>query len=144
MIRKMELFDIDEVYDIEKQAFANPWPRENLIKNLESNTFLNHYVVEKNGKIIAFYISSHVLDEAQIYTIAVDKAYKNRGIATKMINHLVEESLAKDAKQIWLEVSSKNTAAINLYKKFNFKIMGIRKNYYQKLGEDAYNMKKEL
>ena len=66
------------------------------------------------------------------------------GIATSLLNHLVETSLSNNMKEIWLEVSTKNTPAINLYKKFGFEVMGIRKNYYQKLGEDAYNMKKEL
>ena len=144
MIRKMEIRDADEVYNIENQAFFEPWSKKNLIKDLESNTFLNHYVAEKDGKIVGFYISSQVLDEVEIFTIAVDRDYKNMGIATSLLNHLVATSIANNMKEIWLEVSTKNLAAINLYKKFGFEIMGIRKNYYQKVGEDAYNMKKEL
>ena len=144
MIRKMEIRDADEVYNIENQAFFEPWSKKNLIKDLESNTFLNHYVAEKDGNIVGFYISSQVLDEVEIFTIAVDRDYKNMGIATCLLNHLVATSIANNMKEIWLEVSTKNLAAINLYKKFGFEIMGIRKNYYQKVGEDAYNMKKEL
>lgn len=144
MIRKMEIRDADEVYNIENQAFFEPWSKKNLIKDLESNTFLNHYVAEKDGKIVGFYISSQVLDEVEIFTIAVNQDYKNMGIATSLLNHLVATSIANNMKEIWLEVSTKNLAAINLYKKFGFEIMGIRKNYYQKVGEDAYNMKKEL
>jgi len=144
MIRKMEISDANEVYDIENQAFFEPWSKKNLIKDLKSNTFLNHYVAEINGKIVGFYISSHVLDQVEIFTIAVDHGFKKMGIATGLLNHLVETSLSNNMKEIWLEVSTKNTPAINLYKKFGFEVMGIRKNYYQKLGEDAYNMKKEL
>ena len=144
MIRKMEISDANEVYDIENQAFFEPWSKKNLIKDLKSNTFLNHYVAEIDGKIVGFYISSHVLDQVEIFTIAVDNGFKKMGIATSLLNHLVETSLSNNMKEIWLEVSTKNTPAINLYKKFGFEVMGIRKNYYQKLGEDAYNMKKEL
>ncbi|WP_416334881.1 ribosomal protein S18-alanine N-acetyltransferase [Anaerococcus sp. DFU013_CI05] len=144
MIRKMEISDADEVYNIENQAFFEPWSKKNLIKDLKSNSFLNHYVAEVDGKVVGFYISSHVMDEAEIFTIAVNKKYKKMGIATALLNHLVETSLSKNIKEVWLEVSTNNIPAINLYKKFGFEIMGIRKNYYQKLGEDAYNMKKEL
>lgn len=144
MIRKMEIRDADEVYNIENQAFFEPWSKKNLIKDLESNTFLNHYVAEKDGRVVGFYISSQVLDEVEIFTIAVERDHKNMGIATNLLTHLLATSKANNMKEIRLEVSTKNLAAINLYKKFGFEIMGIRKNYYQKVGEDAYNMKKEL
>ena len=144
MIRKMEIKDADQVYDIENQAFFEPWTKKRLIKDLESNSFLRHFVKEVDGRVVGFYISSHVLDEVEIFTIAVDPDYKKIGVATSLLNHLIDSSIRDKARGIWLEVSTKNLAAISLYKKFGFKIMGLRKNYYQKLGEDAYNMLKEL
>lgn len=144
MIRKMEIKDADSVYRIENQAFFEPWSKKSLIKDLVSNSFLSHYVYEYEGRIVGFYIASHVLDEVEIFTIAVDSAYRNMGIGKAMLDHLIDISKKRNDKEIWLEVSTKNIAAINLYRKFDFKIIGIRKNYYQKLGEDAYNMVKEL
>ena len=114
MIRKMEISDADEVYNIENQAFFEPWSKKNLIKDLKSNSFLNHYVAEVDGKVVGFYISSHVMDEAEIFTIAVNKKYKKMGIATALLNHLVETSLSKNIKEVWLEVSTNNIPAINL------------------------------
>ena len=144
MIRKMQSYDVDRVYEIENQAFFEPWSKKNLIKELEANTFLSHFVYEKDGEILAFYIASHILDEVEIFTIAVDRNYQNLGIGSKLLDHLIGWAKDDDIKEIWLEVSTKNDAAISLYKKFDFKVMGLRKNYYQKLGEDAYNMIKEL
>lgn len=144
MIRKMQTNDIDRVYEIENQAFFEPWSKKNLIKDLETNTFLEHFVYEEEGNILGFYIASQVLDEVEIFTIAVDKAYQNFGIGSKLLDHLVAWAKDESVKKIWLEVSTKNQAAISLYQKFDFKVMGLRKNYYQKLGEDAYNMMKEI
>ncbi len=144
MIRQMLRSDADAVYKIENQAFFEPWSKKNLIKDLEENTFLSHYVYELNGKIVGFYIASKVLDESEVFTIAVDKDYKKMGIGTSLLNHLIERSKENNVHQIWLEVSTKNTPAINLYEKFGFKVIRVRKNYYQKIGEDAYNMLKEL
>lgn len=140
----MEIKDADSVYRIENQAFFEPWSKKSLIKDLEFNSFLSHYVYEDKGRIVGFYIASHVLDEVEIFTIAVDSAYRNMGIGKAMLDHLIDISKRRNDKEIYLEVSTKNIAAINLYRKFDFKIIGIRKNYYQKLGEDAYNMIKEL
>ena len=44
----------------------------------------------------------------------------------QIINYCIENNI----KQINLEVNSNNTTAIELYKQFEFKQVGLRKNYY--------------
>ena len=139
MIRRMEIKDADRVYEIENASFFEPWTKKNLIKELTANSFLNHYVYELDDEIVGFYIASKVLDLVEIFTIAVDEDYRKRGIGKELLSHLIEKS-----KESGLEVSVKNFKAIGLYEKFGFEKDGIRKNYYQKLGEDAYNMKRKL
>ncbi|MDU2585109.1 MAG: ribosomal protein S18-alanine N-acetyltransferase [Anaerococcus prevotii] len=144
MIRRMEIKDADRVYEIENASFFEPWTKKNLIKELTANSLLKHYVYELDGEIVGFYIASKVLDLVEIFTIAVDEDFRKRGIGRKLLSHLIENSKASGAREIWLEVSVKNFKAIELYEKFGFEKDGIRKNYYQKLGEDAYNMKRKL
>lgn len=144
MIRRMEIKDADRVYEIENASFFEPWTKKNLIKELTANSFLNHYVYELDGEIVGFYIASKVLDLVEIFTIAVDEDYRKRGIGKELLSHLIEKSKESGAREIWLEVSVKNFKAVGLYEKFGFEKDGIRKNYYQKLGEDAYNMKRKL
>lgn len=144
MIRRMEIKDADRVYEIENASFFEPWTKKNLIKELTHNSLLKHYVYELDGEIVGFYIASKVLDLVEIFTIAVDEDYRKRGIGEELLYHLIEKSKASGAREIWLEVSVKNLKAIGLYEKFGFEKNGIRKNYYQKLGEDAYNMKRKL
>ena len=140
----MEVRDVDRVYEIENSSFFEPWSKKHLLKELTSNHLLDHYVYELDGEIVGFYIASKVLDLVEIFTIAVDEAYRKRGIGEELLSHLIEKSKASGAREIWLEVSVKNFKAIGLYEKFGFEKNGIRKNYYQKLGEDAYNMKRKL
>ena len=144
MIRKMEVRDVDRVYEIENSSFFEPWSKKHLLKELTSNTLLDHYVYELDGEVVGFYIASRVLDLVEIFTIAVDENYRRRGIGEELLSHLIDLGKKNKASEIWLEVSVKNTNAINLYEKFGFKKDGIRKNYYQKLGVDAYYMKRKL
>lgn len=136
----MTLEDADKVYEIENESFFEPWSKKKLLKEFEENSFLKHYVYEKDGEVVGFYIISCITDLVEIFTIAVDKDYREDGIGSKLLEHVINYARENKANEIWLEASTKNIAAINLYKKYGFEIQSTRKNYYQKTGEDAYNM----
>ena len=144
MIRPMTFEDVDQVYFIENQSFFQPWSKEMLLKEMKINKFLEYYVYEEKGEILGFYIANYILDEAELYTLAVREDSRGRGIGTKLIGHLEERSKLKKMGKIFLEVSTKNQEAIRLYEKFSFKKVGLRKNYYSKTNEDAYVMRKDI
>jgi ribosomal-protein-alanine N-acetyltransferase len=52
-----------------------------------------------------------------------------------MLTDIKKESANKQSSVILLEVRQSNNAAINLYKSFGFKEIGVRKKYYK--DEDA-------
>lgn len=140
----MVLADADRVYQIENESFFEPWTKKRLIKEFEDNSFLKHFVYEKDGEILGFYIISNIADLVEIFTIAVDKGHREEGIGSKLLDHIINYAKENGASEIWLEVATKNIAAINLYQKYGFKVQTIRKNYYQKTGEDAYNMIRKM
>ena len=140
----MVLADADRVYQIENESFFEPWTKKRLIKEFENNSFLKHFVYEKDGEILGFYIISNIADLVEIFTIAVDKDHREEGIGSKLLDHIINYAKENCASEIWLEVATKNIAAINLYQKYGFKVQTIRKNYYQKTGEDAYNMIRKM
>ncbi len=136
----MTLEDADRVYEIENEAFFEPWSKKQLLKEFEENSFLKHFVYEKDGQVVGFYIISCITDLVEIFTIAVDKDFREDGIGSELLDHIIKNAKKSNASEIWLEASTKNTPAVNLYQKYGFKIQSVRKNYYQKTGEDAYNM----
>lgn len=140
----MVLADADRVYQIENESFFEPWTKKRLIKEFEDNSFLKHFVYEIDGEILGFYIISNIADLVEIFTIAVDKGHREEGIGYKLLDHIINYAKENGASEIWLEVATKNIAAINLYQKYGFKVQTIRKNYYQKTGEDAYNMIRKM
>lgn len=64
------------------------------------------------------------IDVYEIFEIAVRNTKKRKGLASKLL-----EKLPND-KDVFLEVNENNKAAINLYKKFGFEQISIRKKYY--------------
>jgi len=70
--------------------------------------------------------------------LAISSKFQNRGLAKKLLEYSFEN--LKD-KNFSLEVKVSNESAINLYKKFDFKINKNLEDYYE--NEDGYLMIKE-
>lgn len=77
--------------------------------------------------------------ECEIHTIGIDPRHQGRGWA-----HLLMEPLMELADQlgapVYLEVRADNDAARGLYRSYGFEEVGLRRNYYQPSGADAYTM----
>ena len=79
--------------------------------------------------------------EATLNNIVVKKSCRGRGIGGELLETLIELCADLNMKSLTLEVNSLNTPAINLYEKFGFKNLGIRKKYYNN-SQDAIIMTK--
>jgi ribosomal-protein-alanine N-acetyltransferase len=103
----------------------------------------NPTVLEINGQIIGFLSYFYILDEAELFLITVKKEFQGLGYGKILLEHLLNKLKENNVKVCYLEVSSKNSRAINLYKKFGFYEYSYRKKYYSN-SDDAILMKKEL
>lgn len=83
---------------------------------------------------VAILVYSLIYERIEIDYIYVLESSRNLGIASKLIDYLFN----KYNLPCSLEVKCNNIEAINLYKKFNFEIVSIRKNYYGNI--DGYLM----
>ena len=77
---------------------------------------------------IIFDLSGHVL------STAVKPSYRRKGFGKMLAMH----ALKSVPEKLWLEVRSKNIAAIKFYKKLGMKIIGKTSNYYE--SDDALIM----
>ena len=87
---------------------------------------------------------SIVIDEGYIFNVAVRESYRNKGVATSLINELVTYGKKNNFSFITLEVRESNFPAISLYSKFGFIKAGERKDYYSNPKENAILMTKYL
>lgn len=143
MIRKMTLEDLDQVMQIEKEAFNEHWKRKDFEYEISENEYSTMIVYEKNQKIlgmIGYYI---LFDDAQVTTLAVLKQAQKQHIASELMKYMIDDCNEKKCSVLSLEVRKSNVKAYNLYMKYDFIEMNVRKGYYED-GEDAIFMMKAL
>lgn len=105
--------------------------------NITLNAFSHILIYAKDNEILGFLDYSKMYENMEINYIYVKEEYRKKGVATELLNYMITTN---NFNNITLEVNTKNLNAINLYKKFDFKIINIRKNYYN--GVDGYLMER--
>lgn len=141
-ILKMSFEDFQEIKKILITDFDDFW-NENILTNELSNPN-SYYVVAKNrNEILGFGGILQILDEATLTNIVVKKTSRRHGIGSLILQNLITTAINNKSNFITLEVSNNNTPAINLYKKYGFKEVGLRKKYYNHK-EDAILMTKYI
>lgn len=140
IIREMIKADVENIAEIEKEAFTTPWPEEAFLDELNKNDLAFYLVAEVDGKAVAYGGIWLIINEGHITNIAVKEEYKGNGIGNMIVKGLITYCAVKKIDNMTLEVRKSNTVAINLYEKNGFKSYGVRPNYYADTGEDAIIM----
>lgn len=128
-ISEMSLPHLLEIKDILISDFDDFWTYtifEDELKNPNSQ----YFVATIEDEIVGFAGIWNVLDEMHITNIVTKISKRHIGIASKLLEKLIETSKNQNASLLTLEVKEANTNAIKLYEKYNFKKIGSRKNYY--------------
>ncbi|QWR77595.1 ribosomal protein S18-alanine N-acetyltransferase [Candidatus Magnetomonas plexicatena] len=140
IIRTMNFGDVTSVGAIEKLSFPCPWTERSFKHELENDYSIN-YVVLHVDVIIGYLCAQEILDEAQILKLAVLTEFRRCGVGTALLNTLFAALKQHNfSGKIFLEARVSNTAAIEFYKKHNFRPIHIRKDYYDNPVEDAMVM----
>jgi len=101
------------------------WLAERLV-SLEKDEII-YFVTEVDGKVVA---SAEITKRrghqkhVGVLGVAVKSGHRRLGIATKLIEALLEEAKKQGLKVIILDVYEKNLPALNLYKRIGFKEVG--------------------
>lgn len=136
IISQIEACDFERLYEIEQQAHLVPWSFGTL-KNNQGERYLNLKLIE-NNQIIGFAICQTVLDEANLFNIAILPNYQGCGFGKLLLGELIFQLKERGVQTLWLEVRESNPARF-LYEKIGFNEVDIRKNYYPKLSGGREN-----
>jgi len=138
-IAPLQFADIDRVEAIEKECYGLPWSRAmfagELIKS--SSICIGAFRLER---VIGYLFVSLFVDDWHIMNLAVDPAWRRRGVAGLLLEDFLASSEGGRERGYTLEVRQSNEAAIRLYEQFGFGARGIRRGYYLDDHEDAVIM----
>jgi ribosomal-protein-alanine N-acetyltransferase len=91
-----------------------------------------------DGRLVGYLVCSRYHTVWHLMNVAVDMDHRRLGIATALIDHLLEAT--GDSERHTLEVRVSNHEAIAMYESFGFRGAGVRRRYYHDNNEDALIM----
>jgi ribosomal-protein-alanine N-acetyltransferase len=128
------------VVRIEAQVYPRPWSHSLFVSEIALRSSRS-YVVAKVGRDVVGYAGLMMsLTDGPVTTIAVDPAWHRQGIGMRLLLALAREAIERGAQAMTLEVRLSNRGAQEMYKRFGFTPVGVRKGYYADTGEDALIM----
>lgn len=128
--KDMTITDLDSIKDNLYTNFDDFWSY-NIFKSELENENSKYIIAILNNEIIGFAGIWQVIDEAHITNIVVRKDFRRLGIGSLLLEKLINVCKNLESiNSITLEVNEDNTTAQKLYEKFNFKVLGKRKKYY--------------
>lgn len=107
-----------------------------------SNPFRKRIEYFDNDLSLGYLEYSLIYDRMEIDNIEVLEEHRNKGIGSKLMAHLISIAISYHVVNITLEVRVSNEIARNLYKKYGFREVALRKFYYG--DEDGILMEKQI
>lgn len=144
VIREMLLQDIDIVIKLCNDCGVTGWVAKDYENKLTDENSISLIAVIKNKiiyeNIAGFLLARVISPESEILNIAVSHKFRRMDIGSSLIDALLIELSKRNVETIWLEVRASNNAAIGLYEKKGFYVVGKRYGYYSLPTEDALLM----
>ncbi len=129
LFEKFTIADFNLIKDNLENDFDNFWNNSILENELKNDSSI-YICCKYNSEIVGFAGISIILDTAELNNIVIKKTKRGNGLSSLLLEELIKIAKSKNCKMVNLEVASNNEIAINLYKKFGFKEVGIRSKYY--------------
>ena len=142
-IIKARLEHLDDILNLEKMCFLDPWTEGQLLSEIESE-YGCIFVKYDDGVPTGYSIWHMAGDQAELYRIGTNPDQRGNGYAHALMESGIIWAKMQDAESIFLEVRAGNNPAISLYEKHGFENIGIRKKYYTNPTEDAVIMVRKV
>lgn len=123
-MREIRISDADRLSHLHKESFTKGWSEQEFLQMLSTGDYFGFICDE------GFIIGRKIIDEAEIFAIAVSPNFRHRRIGTELIQNFHERAKRSNIKKISLEVNADNFIAQKLYLSNGYKTISLRYNYY--------------
>ncbi len=100
--------------------------------------------VDAGGTPVGFLLGvSQVANEGRVLMFAVDRAWRQSGVGTRLMDAFLERCRARGFRRVTLEVRVSNARAIRFYTRYRYSVIDLLRAYYSD-GENGYHMAVDL
>lgn len=114
-------------------SFRRGWSEEEFERLLAERNVVADMAVT-GEEAAGFIMSRKAVDEAEILSVAVAPARRNRGVASRLLAVHLGRLAGTGVERVFLEVDRDNVPARRLYESAGFKEVGQRPGYYDRGG----------
>lgn len=125
--------DADVLARLHAHGFYRGWPREDFSTYLAQDETPIYVACDARRRVFGFIMLRLLGDEAELITIAVDPAWRGKGVGRALLHAALDDLRMTRARRLLLEVAADNPAALKLYRSEGFAEIGRRDGYYARV-----------
>ena len=138
LIEEAGVDDIPVIAEIHRASFAQEWTADE-IAALLSKPGVSALVARRgswwtSARPVGFLLLRTVADEAEILTVAVHPANRSGGTGRALVAEALRRLYRDRIDHAFLEVAADNEAALAIYRRLGFRMVGERPSYYSGAG----------
>ena len=129
--------DLAEVMAIESAIYTHPWTRGNFADSLRAGYQCR--TLRLGGALVGYFVLLVAAGEAHLLNLSIARPHQRAGHGAALLAEVLRLAREHRARHVFLEVRPNNGAAKELYARFGFRRLAMRRGYYPAHGgrEDA-------
>ena len=120
--------ELGEVLEIETAIYTHPWTRGNFADSLRAGYECRSYRL--NDELIGYFVLMVAVGEAHLLNLSVAAPHQRRGYGSALLDEATRLARSLGAANVFLEVRPSNRAAQELYYRYGFCKVAVRRGYY--------------
>lgn len=135
-----DVWDAGVLQEIHNSSFDEKWSLDQFI-GIFGNKIYKVFKYVLNNRTIGFIMLRAVFDEVEVIKLCTCYEARSHGVGSCLLEHSIK-CYSTTSRSMFLEVNVTNVNALNLYRKFGFRTIGVRDRYYcvNGISYDAYVM----
>jgi [ribosomal protein S18]-alanine N-acetyltransferase len=120
--------ELAEVVAIERTIYTHPWSEGNFADSLRAGYDCRTWRMQ--GELVGYFVLMSAAGEAHLLNLSVAAGHQRRGHGAALLREATRLAKSRHAQAIFLEVRPSNLAGQRLYRRFGFRKVGLRRDYY--------------
>lgn len=129
LTKAVSVDEAGQLASLHQKCFTDSWGSKEFAE-LMNNPVVLGLIHTQDKKDIGMALLQTIAGETEILTFGIVPAYRGKGLGYGLLQACVNRAVICGARAMFLEVSSDNHAARNLYSGFGFQQVSVRKAYY--------------